>query len=82
MTGRLRAMIASLAAVLAATVLAPPAEATTIERVVSPGGIEAWLVRESSLPVIALNFAFLGGASQDPAGKPGVGNMEIGRAHV
>ena len=75
MTGRLRAMIASLAAVLAATVLAPPAEATTIERVVSPGGIEAWLVRESSLPVIALNFAFLGGASQDPAGKPGVGNM-------
>ena len=30
--------------------------ATTIERVVSPGGIEAWLVREPSLPLVALEF--------------------------
>lgn len=51
------------------------ASATTIERVVSPGGIEAWLVNEPSVPLIAMQFAFKGGANQDPALKPGVGYM-------
>jgi zinc protease len=46
-----------------------------VQRVVSPGGIEAWLVHEPSLPLVALNFAFVGGATQDPADKPGVGYM-------
>jgi zinc protease len=48
-----------------------PAAATTIERIVSPGGIEAWLVRETEVPLISVNFAFSGGAAQDPAGKAG-----------
>src|SRR4029453_8695062 len=47
----------------------------TIERVVSPGGIEAWLVHDSALPLIAMEFAVLGSADQDPPGKPGVANM-------
>ena len=47
----------------------------SIERVVSPGGIEAWLVRDRTLPLIAVEFAFLGGADQDPADKPGVADM-------
>jgi zinc protease len=64
--------IMSVAAVLM-TPLA--AEATTIERVVSPGGIEAWLVQERSVPLIALDFAFRGGADQDPVDKPGVASM-------
>jgi zinc protease len=67
--------MASLASLVAAIAMAQPAAATKIERVVSPGGIEAWLVREPSIPLVALNFAFRGGASQDPAAKPGVGNM-------
>ncbi len=50
-----------------------PAQATKIERVVSPGGIEAWLVRDPTVPLIAMDFAFLGGANQDPEDKPGVG---------
>ena len=55
---------------------APSAQAMTkIERVVSPGGIEAWLVREPSVPLIALEFSFKGGANQDPIGKPGVSYM-------
>ena len=70
----LRNLIA-VAAVLAATVLAQPAHATNIERVTSPGGIEAWLVRDTSLPLIALNFSFLGGANEDPEGKAGTGYM-------
>ena len=49
-----------------------PAHATKIERVVSPGGIEAWLVHEPAVPLIAVDFAFSGGANQDPAGKAGV----------
>ena len=52
-----------------------PALATTIERVTSPGGIEAWLVRETSLPLIAMEFAFRGGSSQDPEAKPGLAYM-------
>lgn len=64
------------AAVLA---LAAPAQAATkIERVVSPGGIEAWLVSDPSVPLVAMNFAFRGGANQDPPGKPGVAYMTSG----
>jgi zinc protease len=51
--------------------LVPAAHATQIERVVSPGGIEAWVVHEPS-PLIAVEFAFMGGSEQDPPDKPGV----------
>jgi zinc protease len=65
--------VLSLAAAVAATSLtfAATAEATTIERVVSPGGIEAWLVHERAVPMIAVEFAFVGGAVQDLSGKAG-----------
>jgi zinc protease len=63
-----------LGAMLSAIALAP-ASATTIERVVSPLGIEAWLVREPMVPLIAVNFAFRGGANEDPTGKPGVAHF-------
>jgi zinc protease len=72
--GRGIARLAVLAAALVACV-APPAGATTIERVVSPGGIEAWLVHESAVPLIAVDFAFVGGAIQDPPGKAGTSVM-------
>lgn len=51
------------------------ASATKIERITSPGGIEAWLVREPSVPLVAMEFAFRGGSSQDPADKPGLAHM-------
>ncbi|HJP35372.1 MAG TPA: pitrilysin family protein [Gammaproteobacteria bacterium] len=51
---------------------------TTIERVVSPGGIEAWLVEESAVPVIAVEIGFAGGARLDPPGKEGLANMLSG----
>src|SRR5262245_19624614 len=56
-------------------VSAIPARAIQIERVTSPGGIEAWLVREPSTPLVAINFAFRGGSSQDPADRAGLANM-------
>ncbi|MET4043646.1 zinc protease [Bradyrhizobium sp. RT6a] len=54
---------------------APAQAAAKIQRLVSPGGIEAWFVQDATLPLIAMEYAFSGGASQDPAGKPGVGNL-------
>ena len=74
MIGHLRGLITGVATLIAATA-AQPAGATTVQRVVSPGGIVAWLVQEPSLPLVALNFAFVGGATADPADKPGVGYM-------
>jgi zinc protease len=56
---------------------APGAGAMTIERVTSPGGIEAWLVEDHSLPVVAIRFAFPGGAALDPPGKAGLAAMAI-----
>ena len=68
--------IAALAlAWLALAAAGLPARATTIERVVSAGGIQAWLVREPAVPLISVEFAFLGGASQDEAGKAGTADM-------
>ena len=66
-----------LAAMLAAAVLAfaAPARAVTIERVVSPAGIEAWLVRNPTVPLIALEFALRGSADQDPVDKAGAANL-------
>jgi zinc protease len=49
-----------------------PAEAMNIERVTSPGGIEAWLVESHANPLIAMRFAFRGGASQDPQDRVGL----------
>jgi zinc protease len=54
------------------------AQAAKIERLVTPGGIEVWLVRDSSVPLISMEFAFKGGANQDPAVKPGVGYFTAG----
>ncbi len=46
-----------------------------IQSIKSPGGIEAWLVEEHSVPLMALRFAFDGGNSQDPEGQDGVANF-------
>jgi len=43
-----------------------------VERVVSPGGIEAWLVSDSTVPIITLNAYWKGGAASDPDNLIGV----------
>lgn len=68
--------IAPLALALVAFVGgAPAASAMKIEKIVSPGGIEAWLVREQATPLVALNYAFHGGSSQDTPEKSGTANL-------
>lgn len=64
-------------AALFLVLLALPAHAIDIERVVSPGGIEAWLVRDEKNPIIAMNWSFDGGTELDPADKLGLGAMAM-----
>lgn len=51
------------------------AAATEIQEVRTPAGITAWLVEDHTVPIIAVDFAFRGGSSQDPAGKEGLVNL-------
>jgi zinc protease len=60
---------------LVAAAATPAAAATRIERVRSPGGIEAWLVQDRSNPLIAMDFALRGGNAQDADGKGGSAAM-------
>ncbi|MCB1476007.1 MAG: insulinase family protein [Rhodobiaceae bacterium] len=75
----MRRLAVHIAPVLTAFALlllaARPSSATEIQRVVSPGGIEAWLVEEHTVPLIAMNFAFAGGSSQDSIERLGTANM-------
>ncbi len=66
------------AGVALALLIWSPAHATRIQEVVSPGGIKAWLVHEPSIPMIALEIAFRGGAVHDPQGKEGLANFLSG----
>jgi len=72
-------MIARIAAALTALVFAFPASADIdIEEVTSPGGIGAWLVEDSSIPFVALEFWFVGGSSLDPAEQRGATYLMTG----
>lgn len=55
-----------------------PANAMQIQKVTSKKGIEAWLVEDHSRPILSLQFAFNGGATQDPVNKPGVATFVAG----
>src|SRR5262252_6613445 len=65
--GALTLIVAALAPQLAA--------ATKIESIKTPAGIEVWLVRDPTVPLIAINFGFRGGSAQDPQDKAGTANM-------
>src|SRR3979409_1344835 len=70
-------MVFIFAACLALLTLAPaPSQAAAkIQHLISPGGIEAWFVQDATVPLVAMEYSFGGGATQDPADKSGVGNM-------
>ena len=58
--------------------LAQPASAVTVQQVVSPGGIKAWFVADTTNPILTLKFTFRGGAALDPTGKEGISNLVSG----
>ncbi|GFE66316.1 M16 family metallopeptidase [Litoreibacter roseus] len=71
-------MIRLFLAACLAVVFSQPARAVDIQEVVSPGGIKAWLVEEPSIPFMALEIYFAGGASLDREGKRGAINLMTG----
>jgi len=77
---RLGRLACALMAALAVLLLQPQASfaTTNIQHIKTPGGIEAWFVQDATVPLIAMQYAFGGGADQDPADKPGVGTMVAG----
>jgi zinc protease len=52
--------------------------AETVQKIVTPLGIEAWLVEDYAVPLVALDFAFKGGSTQDPDGLTGASAMLAG----
>jgi zinc protease len=66
-------MAALALAVLAVSTVA--AEAAKIQRVVSPGGIVAWLIEDHTNPIVALQLSVAAGAVNDPRGKEGLAEL-------
>lgn len=46
-----------------------------IEEVTSPGGLKAWLVKDSSVPVISIDFSFAGGMTLEAPEAAGLSYM-------
>ncbi|WP_299601126.1 pitrilysin family protein [uncultured Tateyamaria sp.] len=69
-------IFAALTIALFATL--PARAEVDITEVVSPGGITAWLVQEPSIPFMALEVRFRGGASLDAPDKRGAVNLMTG----
>lgn len=46
-----------------------------VKEFTTPGGLNAWLVEDHSIPFVALELRFRGGGSLDPDGKRGVTNL-------
>ncbi|WP_101067511.1 M16 family metallopeptidase [Roseovarius salinarum] len=71
-------MIRLAFAALAFLAAAPAQAEIDIREVTTPGGIDAWLVEDHSIPFVALELRFRGGAALDPAGKSGATNLMSG----
>jgi len=67
--------VTALALALTIAFAGSASAASKIEEIVSPGGIKAWLVRDNTVPLLSLDYAFTGGANADPADKPGLAHM-------
>ncbi|MGE3872723.1 MAG: M16 family metallopeptidase [Parvibaculaceae bacterium] len=64
-----------LAAFVLLVVAVLPAGAIAIKEVKSKAGITAWLVEDHTNPLIAMQFSFAGGATNDPKDKEGTANF-------
>jgi len=85
----MRALAAFVVALLALTLPAaaqqhqtpgPAAQSTVssgvpVQRIVSPGGIEAWLVSNSTVPMIVMSAYWRGGSATEPRNLIGVTNV-------
>jgi len=72
---RLAAIILSAVVLLAGL---PASAEVDIKEITTPGGIDAWLVEDHSIPFVALELRFRGGTSLDAPGKRGAVNLMTG----
>ena len=70
-----RAWAAKLVLFASLLAFAGAARAVEVERVLTPGGLEAWLVRDHINPIVTVDFAFRGGGGLDPKGLGGLANL-------
>ena len=70
----------ALAAAMSLALVSTPtaSRAASVERVTTPLGLEIWFVRDDTLPMLSVEYAFRGGAAQDPTARPGVANLVAG----
>jgi zinc protease len=71
-------MIRLVLAALVFLVTAPAFAEVEVQEVTSPGGIDAWLVEDHSIPFTALEIRFSPGAALDRPGKRGAVNLMAG----
>jgi zinc protease len=74
----IRRLVFFLMSLALVSTAADASRAAKIERIVTPAGIEVWLVRDHTLPMLSMEFGFKGGATQDPEGKAGVAYLAAG----
>ena len=67
-----------IAAALLALMAVVPAGAFEIKEVTSKDGITAWLVEDNTIPLVAINFSFAGGAAADPPDRRGLAYLLSG----
>lgn len=70
-----RGLVAFALLLSALAALPRPLAAMEIQEITTPGGLNAWLVEDDTVPIVAVRFAFEGGASQDPEGREGLANL-------
>ncbi len=56
----------------------PLTRAARVQHVTTKAGIEAWLVEDYAVPLVAMEFALTGGSSQDADGLMGTASMMAG----
>jgi zinc protease len=56
----------------------PPHSPARVREITTPSGLVIWHVEDYTIPVVSIEFAFLGGAAQDPIGRTGLANLLAG----
>lgn len=75
---KIRLFVICLSAAGLTLALLPARAAVEIREITSSSGVKAWLVEDYAIPLIAINFAFEGGTTQDPRGMEGLANLMTG----
>ena len=60
---------------LVAAALTTAAQAVDVQQFATEQGVEVWLVEDHTVPMVAMNFAFRGGTTQDRPGAEGAAKI-------